>query len=293
MAVDASPVARTGRLTARASWSNDVKNRMERVGGFETFRRRPEGRYLVGPTWIHFCAHRELFGVSLFNRPDRHDIEALTRSLVVELADGISPHGSIVDARRVTGVDAGAFASLSAYVQMNHAALHERVRRLALIRPEGMQGALVAGFFAVHDAPYPIAIFNDVREGLEWLGESPTTFACELDGLVDEATAVSPLLSALRELFTNRIDVSFSDASRMLGLSERTLQRRLRAARTSFRRELSEARLREAERRMLDSDEPLTSIALEVGFSSLQHFAALFRKRTGLAPSIWRGRRRR
>jgi AraC-like DNA-binding protein len=43
---------------------------------------------------------------------------------------------------------------------------------------------------------------------------------------------------------------------------------------------------------MLDSDAPLTRIALEVGFTSLQHFSSQFRDSTGEAPSQWRTRRR-
>jgi len=48
-----------------------------------------------------------------------------------------------------------------------------------------------------------------------------------------------------------------------------------------------------AERRMLDSDDPLTAVAIDAGFATLQHFSAAFREATGESPSAWRAKRRR
>jgi AraC-like DNA-binding protein len=39
---------------------------------------------------------------------------------------------------------------------------------------------------------------------------------------------------------------------------------------------------------LLDSDAPVTTIALEVGCATPQHFAALFRRFYGVSPSAWR-----
>ena len=80
--------------------------------------------------------------------------------------------------------------------------------------------------------------------------------------------------------------------ARRLGLSERSLQRRLQELGTTFHQELVALRLAEARRRMLDSDAPLTRIALEVGFASIQQFSTQFREATGEPPSQWRSRRR-
>jgi AraC-like DNA-binding protein len=55
---------------------------------------------------------------------------------------------------------------------------------------------------------------------------------------------------------------------------------------------MSDARVRAAKRMLLDGDAPLTTIAIESGCASLQHFNTLFRKRTGQLPSAWRRRER-
>lgn len=69
--------------------------------------------------------------------------------------------------------------------------------------------------------------------------------------------------------------------------------------REAFRREtgfsplefLTRLRIREAKRRLVETGESITDIAFELGFSSSQYFSTVFRKHTGLAPSVFRERR--
>jgi AraC-like DNA-binding protein len=264
---------------------------MRRAAGVESFARDPVGRYLAGGAWIHFCAHAELFGIVFFGRADRADVEKLVRSLVIELGSQIAPHRSLVDARALGGVDAGAFEVLNGYVRQNHAKLSEKVTRLALVRPRGMEGALVTGFFGVLDAPYPVSVFDGAAEALGWLGEDQ--IGAELEEVVAQASGVPPGVAALRALLEERLELGPEEAAAALGLSARTLQRRLQEAGTSFQKEAAAVRLRLAERRMLDTDDPLTAIAIDAGFATLQHFSTAFREATGESPSAWRSKRRR
>jgi AraC-like DNA-binding protein len=39
---------------------------------------------------------------------------------------------------------------------------------------------------------------------------------------------------------------------------------------------------------MIESDAPLTAIAIDSGFASLAHFSAAFRRATGQSPTQWR-----
>jgi AraC-like DNA-binding protein len=253
------------------------------------FLRQPAGQLVAGRTWIHFCAHARLFGVVFFGQPNEADMVALARSLVVELGPGVEAHGSLVDASRLERVDPGAFEVLLAYVREHRAALEARVTRLALVRPQGVEGAVVAGFYPVSGAPYPVQLFEDAAEALAWLGEPGASLAGELAEHASAASGTSPLLAALRALLMRRmVDLTLEDACRALSVSERTLQRRLQDAGTTFQAELGTARLEEAKRRMAVSDAPLTAIALDLGFPSLQHFSAVFRKATGQSPSAWR-----
>lgn len=248
--------------------------------------------FVAGGTFAHFCKNAGLWGVILWGRPNEEDIGALVRTLHFELRPPAVPHVSVVDASRLAGVDPRAFAVLDRYVREQFEALARAVQRLALVRPTGVEGAVVAGFFEVLPRPYTVSVFDDLRAALGWLG-APESFAVDMDALHARAAQTPPLLGKLRAyLAAHLADANVTSAARALTLSERTLQRRLGEAGTTFQQELVEARVRAAQHLLLDSDAPLTNIALDVGCASLQHFSALFRKATGESPSAWRARHR-
>jgi AraC-like DNA-binding protein len=256
-------------------------------------------RFVANEGWLHFHAHDALWGVVLFGRPDREQTEALVRSLSVELDEGVAVHRSIVDCARLDGADAGAFEALSRYVQDERERLARRVSRLALVRPQGLQGAVIAGFFGVTPPPYPVEIFADREAGLEWLGEADAAALGDaLDAALASLTGEGPLLGALRARLRERVldpdagALDLEPVARALALSDRTLQRRLKELGTTFQREVTATRLQEVQRRLLDTDDALTVIAVDLGFASPQHLSALFKKELGTTPSEWRRQRR-
>ena len=265
-----------------------------RASTVDELARDPAGRYVAGETYAHFCAHPLLWGVLLWGRPSASDAMLLGRSLVLELAPPARPHASLVDASRLDGGDDGAFRALEGYVTGYAEPLRQWVTKLALVRPKGVRGAIVAGVYEVLPRPYPVAVFDDVRPAIEWLdlralGAAASGLAETLSTLYAEASSTPPLLSALRaHLGAHLRGTAVAEAARALGVSERTLQRKLSGAGTTFQRELVDARLRDAKRRLAESDAALTTIALDAGFASPQHFNAAFRRRVGMSPSAWR-----
>ncbi len=263
---------------------------MDRTAELRTYRDNPTGKALVGNQWIHFCAHGSLFGVVLWGRPNGEQIQALVRSLKVELQPAIAPHQSLVDCSRLEGADADAFAELGRYVSAHSEQLGKAVTRLALVRPGGMEGAVIAGFFQVTSSPYPVQVFDDVASALDWLGESPQ-LVDEIDRAARAATGTSMFVARLRALLSEHLgDAELSVTAQKLGVSERTLQRKLKGEETSFAAELLAAKLDEAQRRMRDTDTALSTIAFETGFSSQQHLSTAFKKAFGETPSSWRKR---
>lgn len=261
---------------------------LERARTLEAWLEAPAGRAFVGRSFVTFCPAPNLFGFALWGRPGRTDIEKLTRALLVELGPHAGPHCSLVDVRHVESVDAAAFEVLQRYVQTHHQTLRERVTSLALVRPAGLVGAVVAGFFAVLDSPYPTKDFDTVGAAGRWLGASAEHCAA-IEALVAEQSGHSPLLVELHACFDALGGKApMATVARQLGLASRTLQRRLAEERTTFAREAMTHRLRAARARMLASDEPLTAIAIDCGFASLQHFSAAFRKAEGVSPAKWR-----
>lgn len=237
---------------------------------------------------MHWRATPTLYGFALWGRPNQADVNALVRALVTELDAAVAPHCSVVDATLVEGVDPQAFEALHRYVTGHHAALKKQVTKLALVRPPGLVGAVVSGFYEVLDAPYPTRAFAELGPALQWLGQD-ARWADVLRGLRTELSGISPLLVQLRAAL---VELGPSPAvpriAKALSLSPRTLQRRLAALGTSVQHELTRHRMEVAQRLMRESDLPLTAIAIDAGFASLAHFSAAFRKATGKSPSQWR-----
>ena len=78
----------------------------------------------------------------------------------------------------------------------------------------------------------------------------------------------------------------------VLGVSPRTLQRRLADEGASFRGLLDQARSELACRRLQDGDDPIGDIALDLGYSDAPHFVRAFRAWHGMTPGRWREERR-
>jgi AraC-like DNA-binding protein len=265
------------------------------AAGTHAFLQAPVGSYVVGTGWLYWSANEYLFGFILWGSPNGDAIRKLVTLLAVELGSPVVPHVSLVDARRLERVDEESFRALNDYVAARRRELAGQVQRLAIVLPKGMEGATVAGFFRVLEPPYPVEVFPDAERALAWLDRTADApVLAELDRLVAEATATAPDVAPLRALVeAEPATMTLRRAARSLGVSVRTLQRRLRDANTSFQDELARARLKAAEKRLLDSNAQLTAIAIDVGYASLQHFSAMFHRLKGESPSSWRARHRR
>jgi AraC-like DNA-binding protein len=73
-----------------------------------------------------------------------------------------------------------------------------------------------------------------------------------------------------------------------VGLSVRSLQRRLSAAGTTYSRLVDEVRMRTALPLLEDPDILLTEIAYDLGYSHPAHFTRAFRRWAGVTPSEYR-----
>ncbi len=266
---------------------------MRSADGVEDYLRDPHGRYLVGENFLHWYASEDLCGFALWGRPGEAQVRRLVQVLDVELSPA-KPHASLVDARRLEAADPMAFAALVKYMQPREKAFSTSVLKQALVRPEGVVGAVVGGFYTLLSGAYPSRAFTAPDTALQWLGQPEAAAAellAKLNGLVAEATGQSPLLRELHQVMRAKLpEVNLSDVAREMGMSERTLQRRLKEASTSFQAELNAVQVRMAQALLRDSNMKLTAVAVEVGCASLQHFSSLFRKLVGESPSAWRER---
>lgn len=105
------------------------------------------------------------------------------------------------------------------------------------------------------------------------------------------SAAVSPWLrqadEMIRELYASSI--ALSAVARAVGVAPATLARSYRSAfRVTVGERIRQLRLERAVRELIESEEPLSSIALRAGFYDQSHFTNLFRRRFGATPAQYR-----
>ncbi|NHO87766.1 AraC family transcriptional regulator [Pseudoteredinibacter isoporae] len=94
----------------------------------------------------------------------------------------------------------------------------------------------------------------------------------------------------LRQWIKSRVGETLprrTEAARMLGISERTLARRLDAQGFTFKEMLDEVRRELALVAVRESRKPLAEIAQSLGFAESSTFYRAFRRWTGLPPARW------
>lgn len=101
----------------------------------------------------------------------------------------------------------------------------------------------------------------------------------------------SPLEQALRARLRAALAQGRADPARMavlLGVSERTLQRRLGERGRSFTDVVEDFRREEAARLLRQPDLPLVEVARRLGYAEQTSFTRAFRRWTGSTPGAWR-----
>ncbi|MBA3704644.1 MAG: helix-turn-helix domain-containing protein [Bacteroidetes bacterium] len=123
-----------------------------------------------------------------------------------------------------------------------------------------------------YNADNPKAINNRDKKSIR------TTYSSKL---------VEQMLQILKEDFHK--EISIEEVAQRLFISERQLQRIIKQEKTKTFTDLkNEIRMEKAKELLLKTDLPISSIGLEVGIQSFDHFRKLFKAYTGLTPSEYR-----
>ena len=253
--------------------------------------------YVAGESLFSFVADEAVVGCVGWGRPTTDAVAWAVRthrSLAQVMPRVFPRHGAYFDIRGVDFVDFGVFGALAQSIARHGDELAGSAEKLAVVRPSGPLGAMAEGFFRLVRAPLPVEVFVAPADALDWIGHPRAEdLARALDDVVDALTGTDPLLRMLKERLEDRPgDLDLADAARALGVSERSLQRKLSGLGTTFQIERGRAQVRVAKRLLRETELPLTRIAFDVGCRSLAHFSTLFRRVEGIAPGAWRTRER-
>jgi AraC-like DNA-binding protein len=246
-------------------------------------------RLAGGRSWLVW--HRPgLWATVLWGAPNPSEAADLVRTWS-QAFDEERQYVSLVDCGNLSHVDPAAFQVLFEFMGARRADFERLLTRQAVVRPDGMVGTVVMGFLAALEYQLPVQAFATAKEALAWLSEDGESDARELEKLAAEARETAPVVREVRDLLDGDLTLELSGLARLLGRSTRALQHQLGAAGVSFRQLRTTARMERAQKLLSERDDKITSIALEVGCASLQHFARMFRAHTGMSPLEWRRRR--
>ena len=253
----------------------------------EEFERDPVGKYYVGRCFVFFQQSAGFDGLAVWGHPDPDSLRLIVRLLDTAL---VTPHVSVVDMRAVTGVDFEGFDVMYQGVRDRQAGFAKTIKRQAILRPSGPIGAMVLGFYNLIHVQYPVNHFTDEDDALVWLGiEKRGDVLAELSEMREVALGRPELALRLRNhLRSTSGRGSPDEIARALGLSVRSMQRKLADLGTSFRDEVHAFRTERAKTLLLGSDHSLIVIADDSGFDSVRAFTDVFGKRTGESPQAFR-----
>jgi AraC-like DNA-binding protein len=177
-------------------------------------------------------------------------------------------------------------ALIAAYAEQH---TQQSVIRRALpicVPPPGFAEAFLRAIQGVEDATMPEVISQHrASEMLLWIGMHGGRF---------EQTEVVAFAVKVRRLIGQDLAREWSSAgvASAFAMSEATLRRRLADEHTSLSEVITDSRLSFALNLLQSTAQPVTQIALNVGYQSPSNFAARFRERFGFPPSAIRGHRR-
>ncbi len=253
----------------------------------EEFERSPAGKYYLGRCFVFFQQSPGFDGQVVWGHPDPDSLRTYVRLLDTGL---VTPHVSLVDMRAVTGVDFEGFDVMYQGVRARQEGFARTITRQAILRPSGPIGAMVLGFYNLIHVQYPVNHFTDEDDALAWLGiNKPGDVLAELSEMRQVAFGRPELALRLRNhLRSTSGRGSPEEIARALGLSVRSMQRKLADLGTSFRDEVHAFRTERAKTLLLGSDHSLIVIADDSGFDSVRAFTEVFGKRTGESPQAFR-----
>lgn len=274
---------------------DDIGYTLERMGFADasgpTDFTEPGRRVYVGRCFCYWQDGVRAFGTVMWGRPLEPDIGAMIPFFEIGADTRFAGHASFVDCRAVESIDLLAFGKLLAYLVARRHVWGPNIGRQAILHPDSLVGVMVAGALHVARPPYPFACFHgDGDDAFAWCGVPDLHPHVETlrASLISTPEITQRVRAALREHGL----IGAPELARGLGLSQRTLQRRLEQAGTTFRDERDRHVSIEIERMLSGTELDLDAIAAEVGLSSASHLVAHFRATHGKTPGAWRAERR-
>ena len=173
-----------------------------------------------------------------------------------------------------------------------------RPRRIELTRRRANEAMLRRHFRCElrFDAPHDLMVFDEATLALPMVNRNAQLLSVLLPGLElavakdgHERTLVDDVRLALNETMCGARP-AIADVAKSLGISSRTMQRRLGEFGTTYQDVLDDVRQRSARRLLANTDLGMGEIAFVLGFEEVNSFMRAFHAWEGTTPTKWRAR---
>jgi AraC-like DNA-binding protein len=245
------------------------------------------GVFLAGRIWLYAVPSPAFHAYAIWGCPSESDILGLV-ALFTEMAPHIERHVVLADVRDLRDVSPAPFRHFLGYLRQHTADLGRVVSNACILHDTTMTGAMAAGFFQIVEAPFPFGVHTDVDAALAAL-EFPTDEFQRFEVSKTDAMRRGAFGDALAAAVECERTAPTRDAiAKRMGMSSRTLSRRIKEHGTTLPREVERIRLSQALRGLETTDTSVTELAYELGFSSPEHFSRAFRRTFGTTPTAYR-----
>lgn len=233
---------------------------------------------------------RSVLGVTLPRQLTTDSLLPVASTVERLVRERRAPKVVVIDASRVLsqGCDDAVLASFRRLVVGPLVAHPARVSRLILVGGVGLSSAALLGCVALARPTSPLDVHDRIEAALSGL-DLPVS---DLLGAIASELAPLGLVSRVRAVIGDEVDVKLREVAARLSVAPRTLQRALAAAGTSYAYERLDVRLELAATRLLRTSQKVSVIGREVGYASPAHFLTVFKHRFGLSPAAFRARHR-
>jgi AraC-like DNA-binding protein len=146
------------------------------------------------------------------------------------------------------------------------------------------------------DAPFDLLVFDAKALDEPFVTHNAELLEVLVPGLeaaLNDGARTRSLADDVRTSLSQRISgerPAIEKVARALGMSPRTLQRRLEELGTSYQALLDDVRRRSARRLLANTDLDASEVAFLLGFEELNSFARAFRTWEGTTPTQWRAK---
>ncbi|MBK7857939.1 MAG: helix-turn-helix transcriptional regulator [Archangiaceae bacterium] len=246
------------------------------------------GRMWSGADLMLWHPTRGVLGATLPRLITTDTLLPVASTLERLLRERRTPKTLVLDVSRVLpqGCDDAALASFRRFVVEPLAQHPARIARAVVVGRPSLSSSALVGCVTLARLPFAVHAHERIEAALEQL-DVPVS---ELLGAIASELAPLGLVSRVRALIGEDVDLGLRDVAMRLSVAPRSLQRALAAAGTSYAYERLDVRLELAASRLMRTSQKVSAIARESGYASLAHFLTVFKHRFGLSPAAFRAR---